>query len=54
MLLRNRGPKVLRTHIGLTFEGKLVVVVHAELEDSIRIISARGATRQERKDYEQG
>jgi uncharacterized DUF497 family protein len=39
--------------IGLTFEGNLVVVVHAELEDSIRIISAREATRQERKDYEQ-
>ena len=40
--------------VGLTFEGKLVVVVHVELEDSIRIISAREATPRERKDYEQG
>ncbi len=40
--------------VGLTFEGKLVVVVHVELEDSIRIISAREATRRERNDYEQG
>ena len=40
--------------VGLTFEGKLVIVVHVELEDSIRIISAREATRRERNDYEQG
>ena len=40
--------------MGLTFGGKLVVVVHVELEDSIRIISAREATSRERKDYEQG
>ena len=40
--------------VGMTFEGKLVVVVHVELEDSMRIISAREATPRERKDYEQG
>ena len=40
--------------VGLTFEGKLVIVVHVELEGSIRIISAREATRRERNDYEQG
>ena len=40
--------------VGLTFEGKPVIVVHVELEDSIRIISAREATRLERNDYEQG
>jgi uncharacterized DUF497 family protein len=40
--------------VGLTFQGKLVVVVHVELEDSIRIVSAREATPRERKDYEQG
>lgn len=40
--------------VGLTFTGKLAVVVHVELEDSIRIISAREATRRERHEYEQG
>ena len=40
--------------IGQSFEGKLIVVVHSELEDSIRIISARSATGRERDAYEQG
>ena len=40
--------------VGLSFTGKIVVVVHVELEDSIRIISARDATRRERVEYEQG
>jgi len=40
--------------VGMTFTGKLVVVVHVELGDSIRIISARDATRRERVEYEQG
>ena len=39
--------------VGQSFEGKLIVVVHSELEDSIRIISARLATRREREVYEQ-
>jgi uncharacterized DUF497 family protein len=39
--------------IGLTFAGRLVVVVHSEREDGIRIISAREATRKERRYYEQ-
>lgn len=39
--------------IGQSFEGSLIVVVHSELEDSIRIISARPATRREREVYEQ-
>jgi len=39
--------------IGLSFKGKLVVVVHSEREDGIRVISAREATRHERRDYEQ-
>ena len=39
--------------LGLSFQGRLVVVVHAEAHDSIRIISARLATRAERKSYEQ-
>ena len=39
--------------IGQSFQGKLVIVVHSELENGIRIISAREATRRERRDYEQ-
>ena len=40
--------------VGLSFQGKLLVVVHSEREGSIRIISARPATRAERRTYEQG
>ena len=40
--------------IGLTSEGRLVVVGHVEDDDeSIRLIHARGATRTERRDYEE-
>jgi uncharacterized DUF497 family protein len=39
--------------VGQSFRGKLLVVVHSEREDGIRIISARLATRRERRDYEQ-
>ena len=39
--------------LGTTHHGKLVVVVHTERGDSIRIISARRATRREREQYEQ-
>jgi uncharacterized DUF497 family protein len=35
--------------VGLTYRGRLVVVAHAEAEASIRIISARPATRAERR-----
>ena len=40
--------------VGQTFSGKLLVVVHSELEEGIRLISARVATRAERRAYEQG
>lgn len=45
--------------LGATGEGKLAVVVHTYAEDAdggatIRIISARPATRREIRDYEQG
>ena len=40
--------------LGLSFEGRLLVVVHSERQESIRIISARAASRRERRDYEQG
>ena len=39
--------------LGTTHRGKLFVVVHTERGDSIRIISARRATRREREQYEQ-
>jgi uncharacterized DUF497 family protein len=40
--------------LGLSQHNRLLVVVHAETEDTIRIISAREADRQERRQYEQG
>ena len=39
--------------VGLSYLGRLVVVAHAESHDSIRIISARLATKAERRSYEQ-
>ena len=39
--------------VGLSYLGRLVVVAHAETHDSIRIISARLATKAERRTYEQ-
>ena len=38
--------------IGLSATGRLVVVAHSDEDDVIRIISAREATRHERKNYE--
>jgi uncharacterized protein len=39
---------------GVSSSGRLLVVAHAERDDAIRIISARKATRAERKLYEAG
>ena len=39
--------------MGQSHEGKLLVVVHTERGDNIRIISARPASRRERKQYEE-
>ena len=38
--------------IGSSFGGRLLVVVHCDKRDTIRIISARAATRNEKKTYE--
>jgi uncharacterized protein len=38
--------------LGQSFQGRLLVVAHTERGDTIRIISARTATRRERQDYE--
>jgi uncharacterized DUF497 family protein len=40
--------------IGSSHTGKILVVVHTERGDNIRIISARRASRKERKTYEEG
>ena len=39
--------------IGTSHRGRLLVVAHTERNDTIRIISARRATRREREFYEQ-
>jgi uncharacterized DUF497 family protein len=40
--------------LGESHRSRLLVVVYTDREDRIRIISARVATRQERKHYEKG
>ena len=40
--------------IGMSPAHRLVVVVHTERDDSVRIISARLATRAEKKKHEEG
>ena len=40
--------------IGMTPAQRLIVVVHTDRADRIRIISARHATRAEKKKYEEG
>lgn len=40
--------------MGTSIVGRLIVVSHTDRGSSIRIMSARAATRRERKDYEDG
>lgn len=40
--------------LGMSHRQRLLVVVHTETGDRIRIISVRRATRHERRNYEQG
>jgi uncharacterized DUF497 family protein len=40
--------------IGVSADGRVLVVAHTERDDTLRIISARLATRRERDFYEQG
>jgi len=40
--------------MGLSVGGRLLVASHTDRGDVVRIISARKATRRERKDYEDG
>ena len=39
--------------LGQSAHGRLLVVVHSDSGDVVRIISARGATTRERRDYEE-
>jgi len=39
--------------IGVSEQGNLIVVSHTDREEAVRIISARKATRRERKYYEE-
>ena len=40
--------------LGADAIGRIVVVVYSELQDGIRLISARKATPSERRQYEEG
>lgn len=40
--------------MGVSADGRVLVVSHTDRGDAVRIISARAATRAERKDYEDG
>lgn len=40
--------------IGMSEQGRVLIVCHIEEDEAIRIISAREATRQERRFYEEG
>jgi len=40
--------------MGTSIEGRLLVISHTDRDDKVRIISAREATRKERRDYEDG
>lgn len=42
------------TTVGVSAQFNLLVVIHADRGESIRLISARQATRAEREDYEEG
>ncbi|WP_456408920.1 BrnT family toxin [Caldithrix abyssi] len=39
--------------LGKSYKGRLIVVVHTERNDRIRIISARKATKKEKAQYEE-
>ena len=39
---------------GISLKGRLVVVAHTEEKETVRIISARAATKGERRIYENG
>ena len=40
--------------MGTSLEGRLLVISHTDRDNRVRIISAREASRRERRDYEDG
>ncbi|WP_414572767.1 BrnT family toxin [Nostoc sp. CCY 9925] len=48
------GLKLIFLIISLSRFGQLLVVAHTDRDEKIRIISARKATRQEKRFYEEG
>ncbi len=40
--------------MGYSANFRLLVVIHTDRDDNVRIISARGATQKERREYEEG
>ena len=52
--LHSRPSEARFITIGSSYSGRLLVVVHCDEDENLRIISARAATRRERKDYEEG
>ncbi len=40
--------------MGTSLDGRLLVISHTDRENRVRIISARVASRRERRDYEDG
>ena len=40
--------------MGMSAEGRLLIVSHTDRGDKVRLISAREASRRERRDYEDG
>ena len=52
--LRNSDAEQRCVLLGLSRAERLVTVMFTERAEAIRIISARPATRQERRDYEKG
>ena len=40
--------------MGMSTEGRLLIVSHTDRGDKVRLISARVASRRERRDYEDG
>ena len=40
--------------VGMSAHGRILVIPHTETDDTIRIISARKATKHEREFYEEG
>ncbi len=47
-------PEVRSIIVGTSRGGRLLVCVHVESEEEIRIISARRTTKRERRDHEEG